>query len=152
METIRQKRGEFIPIISGGIHTGWYNRVLNIMPTVLNNDTTTNSSISSVCMYAKVKYRYTSNKGRMYFPKNLDVFDSIYVEKKGNSYKLIAKRYFHIHGEIDLRSELTKMEELQVCNIEFFSYLMEENNITIYRQVKCKDQFGEYYGIEELPF
>ena len=57
METRKQSRGEFIPIISGGIHTSWYNRVLNIMPTVLNNDTTTNSSISSVCMYAKVKVR-----------------------------------------------------------------------------------------------
>ena len=152
METRKQSRGEFIPIISGGIHTGWYNRVLNIMPTVLNNDTTTNSSVSSVSMYAKVKYRFTSSKGKMYFPKNLDIFNNVHIRRHGNNYTLYAERVFHIYGEIDLQSSLKEMEEIRVCNIEFFPYLMELNNISVYKQVKCKDQFGEYYHIEELPF
>lgn len=152
METIKQKRGEFIPIISEGVHKSWYNRKLNIMPIVLNSDTTTNSSVSSVCMYAKVKYRFTSGKGKMYFPKNLDVFNDVYIRKRGNNYTLYAERVFHIYGEIDLQSNLKEMEEIRVCNTEYFPYLMEENNITIYKQVKCKDWFGEYYDIEELPF
>lgn len=122
------------------------------MPTVLNNDTTTNSSVSSVCMYAKVKYRFTSSKGKMYFPQNLDMFDNASVIKRGNNYTLYVERIFHIYGEIDLQSNLKDMEKIRVCNIEFFPYLMEENNIAIYKQVKCKEQFGEYYDIEELPF
>lgn len=147
------KTEKFFPINNGKIRNSfpevWVSRNLNIEPDTFYDSDGYMFDLSLSC---SVKYRYTSNKERMYFPKNLDIFDSIYVEKKGNSYKLIAKKYFHIHGEIDLRAELTKMEELQVCNIEFFPYLMEENNITIYKQVKCKDQFGEYYDIEELPF
>lgn len=146
METKKQKRGEFIPIIREGIHKSWYNRALNITPVVYNNNTTANSSVSYVGLDAIVKYRFTSSKGRMYFPKNLDIFNDVYIRKHGNNYILYAKRYFRIHGEIDLQSSLKEMEEIRVCNTEFFSYIMEEYRIPIYNK---KDEYD--YCIE-LPF